>query len=506
MGKVILFVFLSLIIKINCFAQPGTLDNTFGVGGVVITPILNADDFARAVAIQPDGKIVIAGYTENVTDFDFVLARYNSDGSLDNTFGIGGQVVTDFGGGLFDVSTAIQIQPDGKIIAAGYVSTVFSYGADFAIARYNSNGTLDNTFGTGGKVITPVDTNYDYGTSVVLQSDGKIILAGYSLIGGIEVFSIVRYNNNGTLDNTFGSSGIVVTQVAAFNNRARAVKLQSDGKIIVGGDANSSFGLVRYNIDGSLDNTFGSGGIVNSSFGPSSDVAYSIAIQNDNKILLCGYHYYNTEFDFELARYNTNGTLDSTFGVGGNIVTSVGTGQEIGLSMTLQNDGKILIGGYSFNGVNNDFALLAYNDDGTLDNTFGSGGTVTTDIAGGDDLAYSIGIQSDGKIILVGSGFNGSNKDIVLARYNPTLVGVNEMVTQNDFIIYPNPASSTIAVESIKYQVQSIRIMDVLGQEIYYLQTVNNKTEIDISHLPSGIYILQVQSESGVVSKKFVKE
>ncbi len=247
-------------------AVDGDLDSTFGSGGKVVTGFFGRSNGANAIALQADGKMVVAGSALSALGPpDFALARYNGDGSLDSAFGSGGRVTTDFGG-RSDNASAVAIQPDGKILAGGgadLAGTQF----DFALVRYNVDGSLDSTFGSGGKVTTDFNGGLDAAAALALQTDGKIILAGFATTGDPHM-AMARYNSNGTLDSNFGSAGKVVTNINGTRDFANAVAIQSDGKIIAGGSTLTPlgsfvmFGLARYNPDGSLDPAFGSGGRV----------------------------------------------------------------------------------------------------------------------------------------------------------------------------------------------------------------------------------------------------
>ncbi len=421
------------------WAADGDIDTTFGTGGRVTTDFGPYDDEANAVAIQADGKIVAAGTTGG-TDRDFALARYNTDGTLDTTFGTGGKVTTDFtdirgtittwGRSDSDNANAVAIQSDGKIVAAGTAGVT-----DFALARYNTDGTLDTTFGTGGRVTTYSSANTPISSAiasaVAIQSDGKIVVAGYAYNSDQHIdanqydFALARYNTNGTLDSTFGSGGIVVTAVGpdVDYDYAYAVAIQTDGKIVAAGatgprsnygGTTDTFAIVRYNTNGTLDTSFGTGGTVTTTIGTYSD-AYAVANQTDGKIVATGYSYKGDYADFALARYNTDGTLDTSFGTDGMVTTAISANSNVdnARSVAIQTDGKIVAAGIdsSYN-----FALVRYNTDGTLDTTFGTGGMVTTT---NYDKAYAVAIQSDGKIVAAGVGYSSSRYyyDFVVVRY-----------------------------------------------------------------------------------------
>jgi uncharacterized delta-60 repeat protein len=422
------------------YTSIGGLDTGFDGDGIVTTHFGSDDnagtDSAYGVAVQSDGKIVVAGSTESSdTGSDFALARYNPDGTLDAGFGSGGRVATDFGSSGQDGATAVALQADGKVLAAGCSSTADFVLGDFAVARYNPDGTLDDSFGTAGQVTTQfIGSTQDLGQGlVVAQSDGKIIVAGSSG-GAVDPFALARYNADGSPDTNFGTGGRVVTDFGSGTDVGSAVALQADGKIVVVGfgvDFRSSTGtdfvLERYNADGSLDTTFGGGGKVTTDFASLSDYATGVAVQSDGKIVVAGYCYGGaTGFDFALARYNADGTLDATFGSAGEVTTDFAAGDDFAAGVTLQADGKIVVAGHSNSGGSGDFELARYNTDGTLDATFGSSGEVTTDFAGGTDFATAVALQADGKIVVAGftvgfstDGDSSSGSDFALARYNP---------------------------------------------------------------------------------------
>jgi uncharacterized delta-60 repeat protein/uncharacterized repeat protein (TIGR01451 family) len=410
-------------------AAPGTLDPSFGTGGEVTTDF-GGSDSAEAVAIQSDGKIVAVGGTFSFPSGDFALARYNADGSLDPSFGSGGKVTTDFGG--FDAASAAVIQPDGRIVAAGR-----SGSGDFALARYNTDGSLDTTFGNGGKLTTDFG-GFDAAFGVALQADGKIVAAGQGGPGG--GFALARYNTDGSLDPSFGSGGEVTTHFTSGFEVVIAVAIQLDGKIVVTGQTFAGgfqqFALARYNTDGSLDTSFASGGIVATNFGFDSAFGGALAIQPDGKIVAAG----RAGTDFLLARYNGDGSLDATFGSGGIVTTDFGgTVFDAAFGVALQSNGKIVAAGGTFNGFvgpSADFALARYNPDGSLDASFGSGGQVTTDF-GGFDVARSVALQADGKIVAAGTG--GAGSDFALARYLGDAVGADLLITKSGA---PNPVVS----------------------------------------------------------------
>jgi uncharacterized delta-60 repeat protein len=424
-----------LALTLNAVAQSsGTLDPNFGTGGTVTTDF-GAPAGLASVAVQPDGKIVAAGTVSSPVNLtDFALSRYNTDGTLDASFGVGGKVTTDFAH-FYDFASSVAIQQDGKIIVAG--GAVISPYGNFALARYNSDGTLDASFGTGGKVTTGFVTT-EFGQvsaqaySVAVQQDGKIVVAGEANIDGGYDFALVRYNSNGTLDASFGTGGRVTTDFDLVGQGfsfalASSVAIQPDGKIVAAGDARLSggrdFALARYNSNGTLDASFGTGGRVTTDFSGSTfdDFAESVAVQQDGKIVAVGGVRTSGGFDFALVRYNSNGTLDATFGTSGKVTTDFASPSDQASFVAIQQDGSIVAVGRTFTGPDSDgfhSALAHYNSNGTLDAGFGTGGKVTNIFGGQTDGLSSVAIQQDGKIVAAGgvADFNG-NGQFALARF-----------------------------------------------------------------------------------------
>ena len=410
-------------------AAAGDLDLTFGSGGKVTTNFFEGPDRGNDVAVQADGKLIVVGNASvnrnRMIELDFAITRYNRDGSLDTTFGAGGKVTTDFPSTL-DQANAVAIQSDGKIIIAGSQRVdIFTGDDNFALLRYNPDGSLDPTFGSGGKVTTEFSSGRpDAALDLAIQADGKIVAVGSSSNSSTaDDFALMRFNRDGSLDPTFGSGGKVTTDFAGSPfgfDVANSVAIQSDGKIIAGGMVQSGdFGLARYHTDGSLDSTFGTGGKVITEVSSSGDAISALAIQSNGKIVAAGYALSIVVYDFALARYNTDGSLDTTFGAGGKVITDFSGGNDFALDVAIQFNGKIIAVGEASTDASTDFGLVRYNTDGSLDSTFGSGGKVTTDFPGSrGDSARAVAIQSDGRIIAVGDRSSPTtSNDFALARY-----------------------------------------------------------------------------------------
>jgi uncharacterized delta-60 repeat protein len=391
-------VALALAYVSSASAAPGDLDPSFGSGGKVTTVFGPGSNGGFGVAIQADGKIVAVGRSGSG---GFAVARYNADGSLDASFGSGGKVTTVFG--VFDVAFAVAIQGDGKIVAVG-ATAPGGFCCQFALARYNVEGSLDASFGSGGEVTTAFGGDSE-ARALAIQADGKIVVVGSKFDPFSPGLAIARYNTDGSLDTSFGAGGEVTTNFGGFADSANAVALQSDGKIVVsgGGGPSNDFALARLNADGSLDNSFGANGKVTTDFG-ASDRANGVAIQGDGKIVAAGSGGFFTRF--ALARYNTDGSLDTSFNGTGK-VTTVFTGQNVeqANALAIQANGKIVAVGRAFMNFDGNFALARYNTDGSLDAGFGTGGEVMTSFGDrSSDDAQAVALQTDGKIVVVGGG------------------------------------------------------------------------------------------------------
>ncbi len=405
------------------YKTDGSIDSTFGTNGKQTTLAGLSDAIAYSIAIQPiDGKIVLAGYTKNSSGkHDFAVVRYNLDGSLDaslNTNGI--KVISLSSDGL--IGNSVALQSTGKIVVAGYSSTGTIN--DFAIARLNADGTTDNSFNGNGMVATDINASDDYAVSVAIGNEDKMVVAGYSVNGsGVSNFVLTRYTDNGSLDNTFNTDGKLSGSYKQGYTSYNATAVQKDGKIVTAGatwnGVDYDFALARYNTNGKPDSSFNGTGIQITDFG-AIDSAISIVIQADNKIVVAG-NSGNVNAHFVIARYNTNGTIDNTFGTNGKQTIAMGFADVFG-GMALQADGKIVLAGYTYSDVSYNnvyFAIARLNTDGTLDNSFSGTGKQLTQFNGSASYATTVAVQKiDGKIVAAGRATLNGQNNYAIARYN----------------------------------------------------------------------------------------
>jgi uncharacterized delta-60 repeat protein len=443
----------------------GLPDPTFGSGGTVISSNPNNYEQADAVVAQPDGKIVIGG---NITPgYDYLVARYNADGTPDTSFGSGGYTVTAISGAGAYGAEAVALQPQAggtsKILAAGF-STVTTVGRNhkitssisgFAVTRYNANGTLDTTFGSNGEVFTSGQGSYVGG--MVVDGSGRIVVAE----GG----TLVRYTPNGALDTSFGSGGMLVTSIPIGSSHS--IALQPDGKIVLAGtqtdpvSGSNEYVVARFNANGTADSTFGNGGVVTTRAGGGN---VGVTIQGDGKIVVCGNDAGPPSLHY-LLRYNADGSLDATFGTGGivSFPNPAGGASRVG-EVVVQADGKIIVGTYVTDAVPNSaqfFGAFRVKSDGSVDTGYGNGGWALVEMSPGAQ-EHAMALEPDGRLVLAGyTQPNNPNPpvEVALVRFlgsapqvgsftaSPNAVATGNLVTLTaSSITYGNPNSTVTQV------------------------------------------------------------
>jgi uncharacterized delta-60 repeat protein len=449
----------------------GTLDASYGRAsdgtpdGIVSVSLGAGNDTTAATALQADGKLLVVGTSTSTingtTSKNIVVERFNTDGTLDTTFGAGnsdgspdGVVSISLGDGD-DEGVGIVVQTDGKIVVVG-TSTSISGDAssNIALARLTTAGVLDSTFGTAndgspdGVVNLSLGTGNDVATGLTLQADGKIVVVGTNTENESSNVAIARLNTDGALDTSFGAGttdgtpdGVVSVSLGAGNDIGSAVAVQADGKIVVAGTSTSVGGsssnivLLRLSANGALDSTFGTAndgtpdGVVNLSLGDGNDVANALKIQADGKIVVVGTTESAGSSNIAVARLNTDGSLDTAFGKSddgtpdGVVSLSLGSGNDVARAMAIQGDGKIVIAATtSSTGTTSNAVVVRLKADGSLDSTFGQSndgtpdGVVNLSVGDGNDFGKAVILQADGKIVLAGDRINGDSSDIWVAR------------------------------------------------------------------------------------------
>jgi len=569
----LLLVFLSTLYG---YAQDGVLDPTFGDGGKVSTKLSNYTNYEGwRIAVQKDKKIIVSGYFSNDNNKDFVTLRYNTDGGLDSTYCNDGIAITDLSSS--DYTSSIAFQDDGKIVVAGHIYN--GSDTDIAVLRYSADGILDSTFNDSGIVITPIGGS-DRANTISIQEDGKIIVAGSTYNGSDYDFAVVRYNSDGSLDYTFNIAGIVITPISnGGNDYVISMSIQEDGKIFVVGTTHSGSDLAvsvaRYSTDGSLDNTYNNNGIVTTPIDSGSiHVVNSLVIHNDGGIVVAGRSGSDPEYKYIMEKYNENCILDSTFNKTGKIVISnCFNCDQISYdgAVVVQSDGKIIFGGTS---ANFDFMLIRYNTNGKIDSSFGDNGMILTDFNNDFDILFGLNAYDD-KIIATGIsmypitipiarynvvitttslktdtpvgsqtlevsstiGFfigdnivinpGGANEETntitgfgsfllqtplkfnhlageLIVKHDPTSVNENYAGIPNDFTLlqnYPNPFNPSTKIEFSlpKAEFVTLKIYNILGEEVATLvqdklQAGNHTYQFDGGDLASGVYVYRIEA------------
>jgi uncharacterized delta-60 repeat protein len=496
-----------LFLLLGCsllYSQDGTLDMSFGNAGRVITNINNQES-ANGLVIQSDGKIVVAGYTySNIYGNDVLCIRYNSDGTLDNTFGNNGIVTFDIQQGSDDKALAIDIQSDGKLVLAGYSDN----GSDreALVMRLNTDGTPDTSFGQNGSVLTNFTTNGipvrqdEYRTVKIHQVTGNIVVGGTSYSATNNSRAIVaRYTPTGSLDTTFATGGKYTSlpNAQSSSNYLFSIEdlaIKSNGKITVVGWSSAWFYLGRLNTNGTMDTTFSTNGY-NHSWG---GTMYAVELNNDDSFYFAGEIWTSPEIQLYAGRINANGSniTATPFNFGS---TMTATSQAI----KKDSNGKLIVAGYLINEVTNQASFLVGRlfANHSADPSFGSNGFVTTTFDHSISGSFDMKIQADGKIVLAGV----SGNRIALARYNTGVASVEDH-TENQIQLYPNPSTDYINIllndKNTTSQI-TYHISDINGRTVMSGVLSEDNNRIDISELNNGIYFVSLEGNKN--NFKFIK-
>lgn len=505
------FVFLFSICSHSVISQPGSLDWTFGENGIVISPETPDEEQAYKIAVQADNKILVAGMVNTGNQSDFLVTRYLANGELDNEFGQNG-IATFDGGTVADVAWDMVIQVDGKILLGGNVNNVNTTVDDFAMLRLNPDGSPDNSFGTGGLVVTDIEQKWDNVYAMALQDDGKILLAGESYSLNYRRVCVCRYLPDGSLDNDFCCGGIAPFKIGMENDHPRDMAIQENGMYIIVGyfdDISDQAFISRLDQDGNLDNNFGINGTATLDIGGKDDRFNAVLIQPDGKILVGGMNGEPGNWDYLFARYNTDGTLDLSFGSNGIMLIDFSI-NDIALEIVLQDDNKILCtgGGYQFE-------LLRLDENGYPDLEFGNDGLVNTGFGNEYGFSRSLVLQTDGKILVAGNVMNNNAYDLAICRYHAEDNGfVPEYDPDiNSILITPNPASENITLHfKLKNSGNtSVNLVNNSGQFITKLvseRTMQSGIHTALFKLPAnlaaGMYFVQIKSGSSIATQKLL--
>ena len=425
--------FLPLVVALGAqvAAADGMLDPSFGKGGLVTTqfPFPPGPNGAGAssLVILPDGRAVAAGSAGDITGPDMGAARYLVSGELDTTFSGDGMVTAgcgDFGPTLG--GTTALLQPDGRVVLLGTCPA----SQTITVARFTVNGFLDSSFGSGGQVFTSFPPDGVWTVGGILQTDGRIVAVAAGCTGpgtpcapgSVVHLKAARYNPDGSLDPSFGRGGLLTLQLAQRFEPLDAA-LQPDGKLVIVGEygpsPNFDFGLLRLLPDGALDPSFGGGGVATSDFG-AREIGASVIVLADGRLVVGGIRGTSPLVDLALARYLPDGMLDTSFGVGG-LATADAGADDFGSQVIQLPNGKLFVAGTVIDaGGGRDFLLSRFHPDGGLDTSFGSSGFIKTDFFGQLDSCAAVAIAGPDLILTAGSTFLGSTQKFALARYIAT--------------------------------------------------------------------------------------
>lgn len=398
-------------------AISGALDPGFGSSGILSLPVAsgaNADE-AYAAAVDDQGRIVAAGYAAETPQV-IAAVRLLPTGALDTSFA--GSGMRKISAGTRARGLAVVVQPDEKIVIAGYAAVAGAEG--FAVVRLLDDGTLDPDFGDAGVVTTPFGTRDARAHAVALQADGKIVLAGWSRNSANRDVALARYDEHGDLDPEFGDGGTLVLPVGTSNDEAHAVAVQDDQRIVIAGfavDGNEYDVLVaRLLDDGTLDPEFNETGVNRVAFADGEEAAHAIALDTSERILVAGEAHLDGVRHIALARLGTNGVLDPSFGNGGKVTTLVGE-LAVARAIALSTRGRPVVAGRArVTGSKTDFAVARYASNGTLDPTFDGDGVVTFALGDKNDEAFAAVLHEDDGVVLAGSTRSGSNTNFGFAR------------------------------------------------------------------------------------------
>lgn len=419
----------------------GLLDPTFGAGGLVTTRFPNlSSDYGRASVIDHQGRILVAGYVYNAEDYDFAVARYSSSGALDTSFGGGaGTVTAHLGfGNSNDQALDVAIDSQDRVVVAGYASNGSNY--DFAVVRLTSAGTLDAGFGSGGKQLIDFGGSTDKAATVAIDSLDRVVVAGTKSAPGIGDFAVTRLTAAGVLDSSFGAGGKFTIDFNGSNDVAYCVAIDSLGRIVVSGYARvgttNDFAAARLTSAGGLDSSFGTGGKATFDFAGGDDVAAGVAMDSLGRVVLGGWARIGSNNVFAAARLNTTGGLDSSFGAGGRFTFAFGASNDQAWSVAVDSLDRVVLAGYSSNGSDDDFAAARLTTAGALDPSFDSDGRQTILFGTSTDQAYGVTVDSQNRVVVSGYATVANTYDFAVARLtsagalDPTFDGDGKQTTE----------------------------------------------------------------------------
>jgi uncharacterized delta-60 repeat protein len=430
------------------------------------------------------------------TDFNFSASRFNSNGTIDLTFGTNGTAIINTGSGA-DEAYSVCLDASGRIYIAGLIWN----GAirNMGIVRLTSNGTPDNTWDGDG--VWYSQTLYgEYLSDIAIDANGKIVVCGH---GGLndDKLIVLRLNSNATYDGTFGTGG-KVEMGSTGNDEGVALAFDSNNRILVGG--REEFTVIRLNTNGTADATFGTGGSITINPTSNSDELGDITVDANGNIVVMGHGGLTLQADYIAARLNPNGNLDNTFGNSGISIISAGVIQDQGRSVAIDANGRILLSGESTGPNGTDFSVVRLNTNGSTDNSFGTNGIAI--LSGLDpDNGYGMSIDLNGKILVAGIGSPGNNTDFYVVRLNSSnATGIAGAPWADEIRLYPLPFCDLLNMEGLTPG-DVVQLTDLTGKGVLYFTCTSSITAVDLSFLQPGIYFASFERSGRIENRKLVK-
>ena len=493
-------------------------DSTFDGNGLKNFIYFNNIDRIYGCTMQPDGKLLTAGLSKNPAtgSFELCITRLDSAGDFDLSFGSSlGTAYVSLGstqsiGGMLP---KVRVDADGRIVAIAYGSKPNGFSIDMVICRLDSNGVLDPTFNSNGVLfidMTGADTQPDQVSGIDFDASGNIWVAGATRTGFSPLdndFAVAKIRPNGTLDPSFNGTGKKLFNPTGIAEFSSSLKVDANGKIVVGGTAGANMFVMRFDSTGALDNTFNSNGTLTVAFQLGSDMA-DMGIDSQGRIVVSG-QLSTSASNVAVARILPNGTFDLNFGFNGKYSYNVGNSASFITSMHIQPDDKIVLGGYNTTTTGgNDFMATRVDTGGVIDITFNTLGFVTQSVIPGviNEEGNGMAVMDDGRIVLTGTIVYSSavNEDVAIVRLRPvpaSSTGISETNADSPLRVGPNPFRSELTIAS---RIDSdATVMDSRGRTVLSFRIAEGINRLDTSSLPTGMYMLQVP---GTASMKIIKE
>lgn len=518
MKKITLLLLLGQFLAgISVVAQEGSLDTGFGEGGIVKTSFLPDSGVFTSLGIQTDNKIIASGVYRDQGAFSYnrgVIMRYNHDGSPDTNFGNDGIILNELVVNdiyYSSIYTDLVVLPDDTFIVCGYAVQ------HAVLKKFHADGTPFLNFGTNGTVQAPNNVLFK---SLCIQPDGKIVVGGSFGITNLgDNFCVMRFNSDGTVDDEFGENGLSWVSISNLDDAIQAIAIDNSGRIVAAGysddSGNSLFSevtLTRFTADGLFDATFGTNGVVTTSYTDSStDNVYAMIMLPDDRFITGG----RINGDMALTKYNKDGDLELSFSDDGFSIIEPGTGESGVFDLVLQPDNKIVAAGYYFTGIGQqgpmNSALIRLTPNGAPDNNFGELGVVITNTDEDSDQFSAVVLPADGGILCAGSSYTS----FCMAKYKSTIeLGVLDFSLANSVIVSPNPITpyTTLNYTLTSEEKVTLELFDLEGKKIQTFLNGSRQTaadyrmELDLTaNLASGAYILVLSTPKGKATVKVVK-